>query len=105
MAIKDNRNVGVRYKRFALRIINMCGKLPGTPAAKCREAKRARSKKEFISKMRSALQELEETAHWLELLVESGIVNESKLAALQQANDELIAMFVSSIKTASVQQS
>ena len=50
--------------------------------------------------MHQALQELDESAYWFELLVESGRVPQSKLADLMRENDELIAIFVSSIKTA-----
>jgi four helix bundle protein len=49
--------------------------------------------------MNSALQELDETQYWFELLVESGRVAEGKLAGLLQEVEELIAIFVSSIKT------
>jgi four helix bundle protein len=57
-----------------------------------REASRARSDAEFISKIGVALQELEETGYWLELLVGAGIIELGKLAALIQETDELIAI-------------
>lgn len=47
-----------------------------------------------------ALQELDETSYWLELLVESGIVKPELLTDSQKETDELIAIFVSSVKTA-----
>ena len=50
--------------------------------------------------MQSALQELEETVYWLELLIESDVVTSKKLDALRQEADELTAIFVSSVKTA-----
>jgi four helix bundle protein len=59
-----------------------------------REAQRAKSDADFISKMEGALQELDETAYWLELLGESGIVAQEKLQPLLQETDELIAIFV-----------
>jgi four helix bundle protein len=49
--------------------------------------------------MESSLQELDETAYWLELLVESESVKPQKLTDLQKETDELIAIFVSSVKT------
>jgi four helix bundle protein len=64
------------------------------------EAHRARSTAEFVSKLASALQELEETQYWLELLAESGIVPPSRLIGLQTEANELTAIFVRSIKTA-----
>ena len=45
------------------------------------------------------LKELDETAYWLELLVEGEIVPAIKLSDLQKETDELIAIFVSSINT------
>jgi four helix bundle protein len=98
-----------RTKQFALRIIRMYIVLPksaqaqvlgrqvlksGTsPGAQYREACRARSTAEFVSKVESALQELDETEYWLELLVESGIVPCKRLAALRQEAGELIKIF------------
>jgi tRNA(Phe) wybutosine-synthesizing methylase Tyw3 len=55
---------------------------------------------EFISKMQSSLQELDETAYWLELLVDSNIVKAKTLEDLRREADELTAIFVSSVKTA-----
>ena len=69
-----------------------------------REGMRARSVAEFVSKIEGGLQELEETAYWLELLVEGGIVHEVKLQELLAETDELIAMFVASVKTAKLQR-
>lgn len=67
--------------------------------AQYREACRARSPAEFRSKMHGALQELDETTYWFELLVESERIPQSRLAELMQEANELIAIFVSSIKT------
>jgi four helix bundle protein len=49
---------------------------------------------------RSSLQELDETAYWLELLVEGDLVKAEKLEELQRETDELTAIFVASVKTA-----
>lgn len=105
-----------RTKQFALRIIKLFRSLPrsadaqvigkqilrsGTSVgAQYREACRSRSNSEFISKMASSLQELDETAYWLELLVEGNFVKAEKLTELQDETEQLIAIFVSSIKTA-----
>ena len=110
------RDLRKRTKDFALRVIRLYGSLPkkteaqvmgkqvlrsGTSVgAHYREATRARSTAEFISKMEGGLQELDETCYWLELLVESGTVPESRLADLRQEAEELMAIFVSSVKTA-----
>ncbi len=104
-----------RTKKFALRVIKLYQNLPksgeaqvigrqilrsGTSVgAQYREACRAKSPADFISKMEGSLQELDETAYWQELLVEGGIVPAEKLTDLQKETDELIAIFVASIKT------
>jgi four helix bundle protein len=80
----------VRTKQFALRVIRLFCALPkraevevlgkqvlrsGTSVgANFREAYRARSDAEFLSKLGDCLKELEETCYWLELLVEGDIV-------------------------------
>lgn len=104
-----------RTKQFALRILRMFGALPKTTEAQVmgnqvlrsgtsvavnyREASRARSDAEFLSLMGIFERELDETALWLELLVESGIVAANKMSDLQNEADELIRITVQSIKT------
>jgi len=68
--------------------------------AQYREACRARSSAEFISKMESCLQELDETAYWMELLIDGEIVNSARLSVLQDEANQLTAICVSSVKTA-----
>jgi len=51
------------------------------------------SRAEFISKLGDCLKELEESAYWLELLVDSGCGSAGKMAALPQETNELIAIF------------
>lgn len=102
-----------RTKAFALRIIRLYVSLPKATEAQVlgkqvlrsgasvgahyREAQRAKSNADFISKIEGGLQELDETAYWLELLVEAKIVPENKLAALMKEADELIAIFVAMV--------
>ncbi len=50
--------------------------------------------------MGNNLQELEETAYWLELLIESDLVRKEMVESLLKETDELVAIFVSSINTA-----
>jgi four helix bundle protein len=56
------------------------------------------AKAEFIAKVGDSLRELEETAYWLELLVEGKIVTVSKLELLRRETDELTAIFVTILK-------
>ena len=68
--------------------------------ANYREAYRARSKPEFVAKCGDSLRELEESAYWLELLVDGGIMPPDKLQLLRSECDELTAIFVTIIKQA-----
>ena len=67
--------------------------------AHAREAFRSRSDAELISKLELALQELDETMYWIELLVESKAVAAAKVEGLLTEADALIAILVSSVKT------
>ena len=68
-----------------------------SPGAHFREALRARSKAEYVSKMNGGLMELEETLYWLEIVEEAGLVSPNKLQAIKIEANELIAIFVSSL--------
>jgi len=113
---RGERDLRKRTKAFALRIIKVFGSLPATGAGQVigrqllrsgtsvgahhREAWRARSVAEFVSKIEGGLQELEETSYWMELLVESGLVPAQRLTALVREADELTAILVASAITA-----
>ena len=105
-----------RTKEFALKVVRLYASLPksviaqtlgkqvlrsGTSAgAHYREAVRSRSDAEYISKVEGALQELEETGYWLELLADSGVCKAEAVAALRREADELTAMLVACAKKA-----
>jgi four helix bundle protein len=105
-----------RTKVWALQIIRLYSTLPRTAEAQVlgrqflrsgtsvgahyREATRARSSAEFVSKVECGLQELEETQYWLELIAEAGIVRQEKLQELFREAEELTSIFVASAKTA-----
>ena len=100
---KQNLNkpleLGGRTKKLALAIISLYTSLPKTTEAQvlgrqvlrsgtsigahCREGRRAKSDADFINKLQGALQELDETAYWLDLLNESGIGKTERLEALR----------------------
>lgn len=114
----QNRKVDLadRTKLYARRIIRLVSALPKSVVAQVlgkqvlrsgtsvganyREASRARSKAEFIAKMGDCLKELGESEYWLDLLSEENVVPPAKLAPLLEETRELIAIFVTSIKTA-----
>jgi four helix bundle protein len=66
--------------------------------ANYREACRAKSDADFISKCETVLQELDESAYWLELLEEGKIVKGETLTPLLNETDQLIAIFVTIVK-------
>jgi len=63
-----------------------------------RKAQRAKSDADFISKIDGALQELDETANWLELLEESGIFAAERLKPLRAEAEELPKILVTIAK-------
>ena len=106
-----------RTKDFALRIIRLVEALPKTilgrtianqiirsgtsVAANYRAACRARSKSEFAAKLGIVVEEADETAFWLELIIETGILPEGRIKQLLSEANELTAIFVRSRKTSS----
>ncbi len=66
-----------------------------SPGAQYYEACRAKSNADFISKMEGALQELEESGYWLELLIDGSFVKETQLKPCCGETNELIAIFAS----------
>ena len=110
------QDLKIRTKKFALRVIRMYSALPHTTEAQVlgkqvlrsgtsvganyREAQRARSKAEFVAKLGDCLKELDETAYWFELLMDSGIVVPAKLANLVSEGDQLLAIFTTISKKA-----
>jgi four helix bundle protein len=62
--------------------------------AQLREAQRAKSNLDFISKIEGGMQELEETAYWLELLQGAKLCTRDQLAHLENEASELMAILV-----------
>ena len=98
-----------RTADFALRIIKLYVSLPKTTEAQVlgkqvlrsgtsigahyREGHRAKSDADIINKFETALQELDETDYWLELLVKSNIISAQKIEPLRKETNELLAIF------------
>jgi four helix bundle protein len=119
--MNDDRGVSkkpdlrLRTRSFALRIVRLYTSLPKTAEAQVlgkqllrsgtsvgahyHEATRSRSNAEFISKIEAGMQELEETVYWLNLSIDSGIVRKTQVSELCNEADELMAIFVASVKT------
>jgi four helix bundle protein len=120
MAMEYKQDLKARTRDFALQIINLYTTLPKTAEAQVlgkqvlrsgtsvgahyREACRAKSNADFISKMEGGLQELEETLYWLELLTHAKVVTAQKTQSLLRESDELIAIFVTMVKKVKAKQ-
>jgi len=112
----EKRDPKERTKSFALKVIKAVEMLPkektadilgnqllkaGTSVgANYRAACRAKSNADFISKMGIVEEESDETIYWMELLIESGVVRKDDLIPLLDEANQILAITVSSIKTA-----
>lgn len=98
-----------RTKSFALRVMRVVRSLPPGPegrvigqqllrsatsaAANYRAVCRARSRPDFLAKLSIVIEETDESAFWLEFLVDAGMISESKLADLKSEANQLVAIF------------
>ncbi len=98
-----------RTKTFALRVIRLVSALPNNTVgrrlggqlfdsassigANYRAARRARSRKEFLAKLCIVVEEADESAYWLELIVEAQLLPANKVEALLRESDELTRIF------------
>ena len=113
----NEREMIARTKQFALRIMKLVGALPkniqgraianqlmrsGTSvAANYRAACRSRSKAEFIAKLGTVEEEADETAFWLELIIEGSLLTAAQIQPLLTEAGEIVAITAASKKTAS----
>ena len=114
--MKQFEELQERTRRFVLRIVKLFRSLPKTDEARIlgkqvlrsgtsiganyRAACRARSRAEFVAKLGIVLEEADETAFWLELMLDAGIFPEEKLKDIVHEAKELVAIFVASVRTA-----
>ncbi|MCB9329934.1 MAG: four helix bundle protein [Lewinellaceae bacterium] len=105
-----------RLIEFASRIMDLAEQLPrvmtakhlgnqilrsgSSPALNYGEAQAAESRDDFVHKMKLCLKELRETSVCLKLITRRYWFPESKLLPLLEENNQLIAIFVASIRTA-----
>ena len=107
-----------RTQKFSIRIMNLIENLPTSKSlsvisgqilrsatsvgANYRAARRAKSGRDFINKLKIVEEETDETLYWLELIQKSGKVKPEKLKGLIDEANELVAIFVTSLKTAKI---
>lgn len=105
-----------RTKRFALRVMKLVDALPRTiqgraianqiirsatsVAANYRADCRARSRAEFIAKLGVVEEEADETAFWLEFIIDSALLTEARIHSLLTEAEELVAIMATSRKSA-----
>lgn len=104
-----------RMTDFAVRIVKMVDSLPSSiagnaiapqivrsgtsPSANYRAACLAKSDKDFINKLKMVEEELDETCHWLDIIMRSQMMKESRLKPLHQECSELLNIIAKSIVT------
>ena len=102
-----------RLKAFSIRIIKMVDSMPNTisgkaigaqivrsgtsPAANYRAACLAKSEKDFLNKLKMVEEELDETNHWMEIIIESEMLPAKRVESLYKESEELLRIIVSSI--------
>jgi four helix bundle protein len=112
----QKKDFAKRTMQFGLRVIRLVESLPksqtahvignqllraGTSVgANYRSALRGKSRADFIAKLGIVEEECDEALYWMQMLIEAGIVKNSRLVELMNEADEIIAIVVSSIKTA-----
>ena len=110
----DEQELKERFRQYSIRIVRMVDSIPtkriaaltiakqvirsGTsPAANYRAACVAKSKRDFLNKLKMVEEELDETRYWLELMVDTDIFPKEKLDSLIQETIELLNIIVKSI--------
>ena len=73
-----------------------------SPYANHGEAQAAESPADFVHKLKIGLKELRETSRWLRLVKKLGIDTSQTIEELLEENEELIRIFVASIRTANI---
>ena len=105
-----------RTKQFALRVIKLVDSLPTTTAGRAignqlirsgtsvganyLSAFGGRSRAEFIAKLGTVKEEADESAFWLELIIDSDLLKSSLVQSLLTEANELTAIFTASVISA-----
>ncbi len=112
----NREEMKARTKTYANRIVKLCSALPGnwiaqtlgrqllrsgtSVGANYRAVCRAKSDSDFINKLRIVEEECDESLFWMELLVDNHFIKLPRLTGLMKEADEILAIVVSSAKTA-----
>lgn len=104
-----------RFRKFSIRVIKLVDAMPNTiaanaiakqivrsgtsPAANYRAACLAKSNKDFLNKLKMVEEEIDETSHWLSLIIDAEILPKAKVVDLYDESVELRRIVVRSITT------
>jgi len=110
-----------RTKEFALHALKLTADFPNSPegfairrqlarsatavGANYRSACRGRSRADFASKLAIAEEEADESGYWFELIIDSGMLEKSRVEPLLQEANEWTAILAASVRTAKIQNS
>src|SRR5262245_6430732 len=113
-------NLKARSIRFALRLARFCRTLPDTWdgrfvrdqlfrsgtrfAANYRAACRARSHRDFVSKLGMTVEESDESVFWLTFLARAGMASSVEQKDLLDEAGQLLAIFMASATTAATRR-
>ncbi len=101
----DKEELKERFRKFSLRIIKMVDSMPNTisgnaiarqiirsgtsPAANYRAACIAKSGKDFLNKLKMVEEEIDETTHWLSIIMDSEMLEKERIKPLYEESVEL----------------
>ncbi|MBO4690879.1 MAG: four helix bundle protein [Paludibacteraceae bacterium] len=104
-----------RFRKFSIKIIKLVNSMPNniagnaiakqivrsgtSPAANYRAACLAKSNKDFLNKLKMVEEEIDETSHWLSIIMDSELLPQSKVQDLYDESVELRRIIVRSITT------
>lgn len=109
----DKEELKERFQKFSLRIIKMVDSMPNTisgnaiarqiirsgtsPAANYRAACIAKSGKDFLNKLKMVEEEIDETTHWLSIIIDSEMLEKERIKPLYEESVELRKIISKSI--------
>ena len=109
----DKEELKERFRKFSLRIIKMVDSMPNTisgnaiarqiirsgtsPAANYRAACIAKSGKDFLNKLKMVEEEIDETTHWLSIIIDSEMLEKDRIKPLYEESVELRKIISKSI--------
>lgn len=102
-----------RFRQFSLRIIKLVNSMPNniagnaiakqiirsgtSPAANYRAACLAKSDKDFLNKLKMVEEEIDETQHWLSIIIDAGMITKERVCPLYEESIELNRIIIKSI--------